>query len=286
MKSFDPSTFISIFQSLGINAKLRDDDIVIAMDKDVEGFCDADGDECIYFGAEVPYQNLIQIRAVSLFKVEDLSEELKEKFIEYNLYATIGAYLFNSDNSEINWQAQFYVNENNENIVAHIKGVLSNFRSHLLSLKKHQEGQHSHENIDQARKNLEENFSLESEIDCDDLEIIKEQQSDSQKSDDEDFNIDIQISDRLHPEVKREVECKFNEINRYIKKIQLKLPQGYLLRIQHGNNDLNVESGFNKGPYVCIIDNNGMEKKNMKLFMSRRGNLNSYIAVSTILKRA
>ncbi len=283
MKSFDPSTFISIFQSLGIIAKLRDDDVVIAMDKNVEGFCDTDGDECIYFGADIPYQNLIQITAISLFKVDDLSEDLKEKFIEYNSHARIGAYLFNSDNSEIKWKAHFYLNEN---IVADIKGVLSDFRSHLLSLKKYQEGEYSHEDIDQARNNLEENFSLESEVDCDDLEIIKEQQSDSQKSDGEALNIDIQISDRLHPEVKREVECKFNEINRYINKIQLKLPQGYLLRIQHGNNDLNVESGFNKGPYICIIDNNGMEKKNMKLFMSRRGNLNSYIAVSTILKRA
>ena len=82
MSNFKAFMFLPIFEALGMNAKLRDDDKVIAIDSSVEGFRDADGDEAIYFVAGVPYENLAIITAVSLFNGEGLSETLKKELVK------------------------------------------------------------------------------------------------------------------------------------------------------------------------------------------------------------
>ena len=282
MSNFKAFMFLPIFEALGMNAKLRDDDKVIAMDNSVEGFRDADGVEAICFIAGVPYENLAIITAVSLFNGENLSETLKKELIKLTNRTNIGSYaISNADN--IDWSAQIYLTTNDENNIMNIIGTIKNFRSQLMNFIGAKEEQISDEELEESRTTLEENYQLESEVDCHELELSESSQSNCEKRNNE--TIEIELSDKLHPETRKEVEKRFKEVNGYIQKIQLDLPKGYFLRIQHGNNEVNVETGFNKGPYICIVDNNGKEKKSMKLFMSRRGNLNSYIAVSTILKK-
>ena len=274
--------FLPIFEALGIDAKLRDDDKVIAIDNAVEGFRDADGDEAVYFVAGVPYENLAIVTAVSLFNGEDLSETFKKELVKLTNGTNIGSYAI-SDAGNIDWSAQIYLTANDENNIMNIMGTIKNFRSQLMNFARAREEQISDEELEETRTTLEENYRIESEVDCHELELSESSQINCEKSNNE--VIEIELSDKLHPETKKEVEKRFKEVNGYIQKIKLDLPKGYFLRIQHGNNEVNVETGFNKGPYICIVDNNGKEKKSMKLFMSRRGNLNSYIAVSTILKR-
>jgi hypothetical protein len=120
--------------------------------------------------------------------------------------------------------------------------------------------------------------------DCHPLEVIEQSKEEVLKENS--IICEIALSDNLHPLVRQEVESRIQDIKKYLIKNEFSLRGGYLLRIQHGNNAKEVESGFNKGPYLCIIDSQGNEEKSMKLFMSRRGNLNSFIAVSTILARS
>ena len=268
--------FLPIFGALGMNAKIRDDAKIIAIDNSIEGFRDADGDEAIYFILGVPYENLAIITAISLFNAENLSETLKKEIAKLTNQTNIGAYAI-SHEDKIDWSAQIYLTSNDEINIMNIMSAIKNFRSQLMNLIGVKEEQNSDEELEESRATLEENYQLESEVDCHELELSESPQGNFEKSNNE--AIKIELSDKLHPEAKKEVENRFKEVNSYIQKIKLDLPKGYFLRIQHGNNEENVETGFNKGPYICIVDNNGKEKKTMRLFLSRRGNLNSYIAV-------
>ncbi|WP_438982342.1 hypothetical protein [Vulcanococcus sp.] len=270
---------------MGIVSQLRSDGKIVFYDKSIEGFKDADGEDGIFFIVSVPFPNFLYIHAASIFDGMKAAEDLVflERLSEFMSHSLVGSYELNDDGSRISWSAGIYHNQNKDDLRENILGVISNFMTHVRSVH---DGATSSPTEDDAfldRSSLEDSFRGEPSTNCHPLEIISQSQGETNKE--KTITCEIELSDNLHSSVRQEVESRIEDIRKYLVKNEFSLPSEYSLRIQHGNDEKNIESGFNKGPYLCIVDSDGNEKKNMKLFMSRRGNLNSFIAVSTILSR-
>lgn len=284
MNNLTPIQLHSIIANLGIVSQLRGDDKIVFLDKSIDSFKDADGDEGIFFILSIPFPNFIYVHASSVYDANRLTKDsvFMARISDFISHSLVGSYELNDDGTRIGWSAGIYHNHNDDELRENILGVISNFLTNVRLINDLDGPEQSPEQISIERLSLEDSFDSQSSLDCHPLEIIDQSQ---QQAKDKKITYEITLSDNLHSSVKREAESRIKDLYKYLHKNEFTLPDGYSLRVQHGNNEKDVESGPNKGPYLCIIDSNGNEKKNMKLFMSRRGNLNSYVAISTLLSR-
>ena len=283
MTNVTPQELHSIISNMGILSQLRGDGKIVFCDKSIQGFKDADGDDGIFFIVSIPFPDFIYIHASSVFDGNRAENDMVflAKIKEYISVSLIGSYELSEDGSRIGWSAGIYHNQNNDDQLDNILGPISNFLSNVRSIHDGETFGQTEDQLSMERSTLEDVFQSESNLDCHPLEVID--QSTEETAKERTFTCEITLSSNLHSSVYQEVESRIQDIKGYLIKNEFLLPDGFSLRIQHGNDEKDVDSGFNKGPYICIIDSCGKEKKNMKLFMSRRGNLNSFIAVSTVL---
>ena len=284
MNDLTPIKLHSIIANMGIISQLRGDDKIVFLDKSIDNFKDADGDEGIFFILSIPFPNFVYVHASSVYDANRLTTDsvFMAKISDFISHSLVGSYELNDDGTRISWSAGIYHNYNDDELRENILGVISNLLTNVRIINDLDGSEQSPEQISIERLSLEDSFDSQPSLDCHPLEIIDQSQ---QEAKDKKISCEITLSDNLHSSVKHEAQSRIKDLLKYLLKNEFALPDGYSLRVQHGNNEKDVEAGPNKGPYLCIIDSSGNEKKNMKLFMSRRGNLNSYIAISTLLSR-
>ena len=103
-----------------------------------------------------------------MFNGEDLSETFKKELVKLTNGTNIGSYAI-SDAGNIDWSAQIYLTANDENNIMNIMGTIKNFRSQLMNFASAREEQISDDELEETRTTLEENYQIESEIDCHEL---------------------------------------------------------------------------------------------------------------------
>lgn len=287
MTGITPTELHSIFANLGVIAQLRSDGKIVFLDKTIEGFKDSDGEEGVFFIASIPFPDFVYINAPSIFKGQELVDDPRvlKQIIDFSSLSVVGSYELDTDGSKVSWSAGIYHNGNLNTLHTNIKGVISNLLISIKTIFKNcTEDSDESFDLENLRQSLETNLNSDIQIDCHPEETLDNSIEVDEKQRSTDYK--IKISENLSAESRALVDERIDEVHMYLEKNNFSLPDGYILRVQHGNDEKNVETGFNKGPYICIVDSSGKEKKSMKLFLSRRGNLNSFIALSTVLKRS
>lgn len=93
------------------------------------------------------------------------------------------------------------------------------------------------------------------------------------------------LSDKLSDEARAYALQLSHQISIALKEMDFTLPKGSIIRIQHGRDQKDVRDGPDKGPYLVVVDENGVEQKKCTIFKTRVGNLRHFIALSTFISR-
>lgn len=294
MKSISIEAISEQLRGEGLRHQLRDDGkIVFAMATDY--FKDVDGDAAIFCVVALPYDNFLTLSGLSLFSIKDSQSgiALLSRLNLYNSTSPIGRFCLSQESGDIFWTSSSYTDGSIEHASLHIVESVVSLAKYLDDLVGGEGDSRTNSDeiiVDQGSEDLlvqrlEQCLSLgsseEQAVTPPHSKVENESKSNSTIS-----NAEIELSSLLSEESREYAANSLEKISNYLKKIQLALPNGLRLRIQHGNNLENVESGPNKGPYLVVIDSSGKEKRSARFFMSKRGNLNHYVAVSTIVSRA
>lgn len=270
------------------NHQLRDDGKIDFL-APTETFKDADGDSSLFTCLWLPFENVLYISVVSLFTEDQVKSNmmLLDRLNAFNCSSIAGQ--FCCSNNGVYWQTYLYVDGSIEQIEEHIHGSISNlisFLDHHIDEEaeiKSNESVSSEKDSDLLIDRLEESFMLDCPEEA--LQPARVESIIKAAAYKTTSGLLISMSANLSNEARRYAEANIDKLTAYLEKSMLSLPTGLALSVQHGNDSPNVLEGPNKGPYLVVVNEDGKEKKSAKVFMSKRGRLNSYIAVSTILTR-
>jgi hypothetical protein len=278
--------------SAGLKHQLRDDRRIV-LTTGTSKFKDIDDDQSLFVIISLPYPNYLRVSAVSLLSIDNVKDiaGLLELLNGYN-NGPIGCFSVNEESRSVYWRSDIYTEGSMEQVSLHIFGALANIISflddHVSALMQGlstQEGGDSHMSEDLLVQRLEQCLQIESTDPTEQLPPTENYQLEP-KLDDVNSEIELIVSGNLSDSARQYVADHLESVHAYLRKNQLELPKGTSLRIQHGNDMKNVEEGPNKGPYLVVVGADGKEKRSAKVFLSKRGNLNHYVSVSTILSRA
>lgn len=277
----------------GVNHQVRDDGKIVFGVR-TECFKDDDGDPALFTVIEIPYPNVLTISCYSLFSLSSLQSnpQLLGLLALYNLNSPVGCFSLSKDSGKVYWRSTLYTDGCIEQVSLHVKGALEN----ILSFLDHKAATIGSAGnlIEESGDNSPENLLVDRLEKCLEISVSEEQAriqpskaSDGEtKEDTPPLGATINLSPNLSDECREFAESNIDRITSYLSKVQLELPPGLSLQIQHGNDMKDVAEGPNKGPYLVVVDSSGKEKRSAKLFLSKRGNLNHYIGLSTMLGRA
>jgi hypothetical protein len=284
MKKISIEQVSALFKKDNFNHQLRDDGKIV-FQASTEFFRDVDGDASIFVVLGFPYENVVRITALSLFADDQVRSSLSllEKLNAFNCNSVAGLFCLGE---HVYWESSLYVDGSLEQVDAHMHGSLANlikFLDYYICEPIEPETTNNtvaHDGANLLVDRLEQCFKL----DDSEEQLLSSSHSKSQ-ADKATSDIRISMSDNLSEEARKFAEQNLFKVTAYIRKSMLSLPSNLEYRIQHGNDLRNVLEGSCKGPYLVAVDEFGKERRSAKIFLSRRGNLNSYIALSTILSR-
>jgi len=294
MKSISIQDVSEQLHQEGWKHQLRDDGKIV-FSLTTKSFRDPDGDAFVFCVAELPYPNILLVATCPLFSVEGNQAILAlVKFLtSFNSWSPYGCFYFSQESGYIHWRSYLYMDGAVDIGSTHVISSVVSLAESLDEFVVSDDGCVDHP-VDNTGARGSEDLLVERLEQCLRLDPSEEQaaiqpllrNSNELKKDSTESSIQIELSPRLSDGSRELAIASLEQISSYLKKIRLELPGELGLRIQHGSNLENVSSGPNKGPYLVVVDSAGKEKRSAKVFMSKRGNLNHYVAVSTIVSRA